>query len=482
MPTEWTEKYRPKTLADVAANAKALADMKAWADSWEAGVPEKRALLLSGDPGIGKTSAAHALAHDMGWGVIELNASDSRNEEAIRRVAGAGSKHRGFGADGSFVKDTNAGRTLVILDEADNVFGREDRGGVKAIAETIRETAQPMILICNDQYELQRRGASLVNQCKVVKFSHVMKNAIPPVLRNILKAEGMTAEPEALINIAERSGGDLRSAINDLQALTAGKTELKAADVEAIGFRDARASIFDAVREIFKSEKIDSVRTVLFDLDETPDMLLLWLDENLPLEYKDPADLVEGLAWLSRADTFLGRTVRTGNYGLWQYAKETAAFGVTVAKRRRYPGFTPYRFPTYLKKMSTARAIRETRKSASRKVGEALHVGRRVARNDVFPFLRTLFTNVPTLGGKFVHDFDVEDHELALIMGSGVDSNEVKAVLEEAKKIKALPTAKGAPTPEPEPVEEPEPAEEAPPQEEEPEKPAPKRQKKLMEF
>lgn len=477
MPVEWTEKYRPKSLKDVAANSKALAEIKAWAESWERGTPEKRALLLSGDPGIGKTSAAHALARDMGWGVIELNASDQRNEEAIRRVAGAGSKHRGFGADGSFTKSGEQGRTLIIVDEADNIFGREDRGGVKAIAETIRETAQPMILICNDQYELQRRGGSLVNLCKVIKFSHVIKTAIPPVLRNILKAEGVTAEPEALVKIAERSGGDLRGAINDLQALTQGRTELRSADVEALGYRDSRATIFEAVREIFKSDRIEPVRKVLMDLDETPDMLLLWLDENLPLEYKDTPDLVDGLAWLSRSDTYLRRTVRTGHYGLWQYAKETAAYGVMTAKRRRYPGFTPYRFPAYLKKLSTARSIRETRKSASRKVGEALHVGRRVARNDVFPFFRVLFTNQPKLGGKFVHDFGVEDDELALIMGLGLDSPEVKAVLEEAKKLAAVPfsVSKGPLSAL---------AEEEPPEEkeEEPEKPPAKKQRKLMEF
>src|SRR5690349_304858 len=157
----WAEKYRPHSLEDIIGNGTAVSTLKKWAASWENGVPSKRAVVLSGRAGVGKTSTALALAADLGWGVIELNASDARNEEAIRRVAGAGALNETFRDDGAFIKASAGGRKLIVLDEADNVFGREDKGGVPAITEMIRSTRQPVVLIVNDYYALTRRASAM---------------------------------------------------------------------------------------------------------------------------------------------------------------------------------------------------------------------------------------------------------------------------------------------------------------------------------
>src|SRR2546421_12534611 len=74
----WVEKYRPKDLDDVAGNPTAVAELRKWAAAWQRGRPEKHAVILQGPPGIGKTSAALALANEMRWSVVEMNASDSR--------------------------------------------------------------------------------------------------------------------------------------------------------------------------------------------------------------------------------------------------------------------------------------------------------------------------------------------------------------------------------------------------------------------
>ncbi len=220
---DWTEKYRPKSLRDVIGNERALSSLRVWAERWNQGkIPEKRAAILAGKPGTGKTSTAHALAGDLGWTILELNASDARNESSIRRVATAGAV--------GFTPSQKGGHKLIILDEADNLYekldktdsdsGLGDKGGKKAIIETIRITKHPIILIVNDFYELTKGGGEpLKNLCNVIQFYTVNPSQIVELLKHICRQENITADIRALKIIVDRSKGDVRSAVNDLQSL-----------------------------------------------------------------------------------------------------------------------------------------------------------------------------------------------------------------------------------------------------------------------
>ena len=147
---DWAEKYRPRRLEEVVGNAPAIRRMYEWAVSWTRG---SRPLILYGKPGTGKTSSAHALAADMHWDVVELNASDQRTKAVIEKIAGLSS------TTGSL---TGASRKLILLDEADNLQGTADRGGARAILDVIASSLQPIILIANDLYglspELRAKG------------------------------------------------------------------------------------------------------------------------------------------------------------------------------------------------------------------------------------------------------------------------------------------------------------------------------------
>ncbi|MDG1552254.1 MAG: AAA family ATPase, partial [Candidatus Poseidonia sp.] len=85
--SDWTERYRPKSEQQLEGNEVQRRKIRTWLDDWKAGTPKKKALLLVGPPGVGKTTVARAIAEDMGWNVIELNASDARNAAAIRKAA-----------------------------------------------------------------------------------------------------------------------------------------------------------------------------------------------------------------------------------------------------------------------------------------------------------------------------------------------------------------------------------------------------------
>ena len=171
--TTWAEKYRPKSLRDVVGNPTAVADLERWARSWEKGRPDRRAVILAGPPGTGKTSAAIALANDMGWTVVEMNASDRRNAESVRQIALRGATAQTFSDSGEFLTAAAGGRKLVLLDEADNLIGRQDTGGIGAIVDTIRRSGQPIVLIANDYYELTRRSSSIRSLCRTIKFKSI---------------------------------------------------------------------------------------------------------------------------------------------------------------------------------------------------------------------------------------------------------------------------------------------------------------------
>jgi len=429
MPMEdWTEKYRPKSLRDILGNERALSTLRAWAEQWNQGkIPEKRAAILSGKPGIGKTSTALALASDLGWTILELNASDARNEASIKRVATAGAVNETFDTTGGFTPRREGGRKLIILDEADNLYekldksegdsGLGDRGGKKAIIETIRITKQPIILIVNDFYELTKGGGEpLKTLCNVIQFYTINSGQIVELLKQICREENMTADLRVLKTIADRSKGDVRSAVNDLQSLCLNRTRLSLEDIDVLGYRDRETLIFDALREVFKTKNLQNSRDCLRDVDVEPEMFLLWITENLPREYRDVEDLVRSYDALSKADVFFGRVNSSRVYDLWSYACDLMSGGVSVAKTHSY-GNTQYAFPQWLKQMKSNQSARVTRDGVIKKIATANHVSDKKAKEAVLPHFQTLFRENPRFACRMIRYLDFSDSEVKFLLG-----------------------------------------------------------------
>ncbi|MBO4568834.1 MAG: AAA family ATPase, partial [Candidatus Methanomethylophilaceae archaeon] len=289
--SDWTEKYRPRTLDGVVGNPSAVNALRAWAKSWSSGTPSKRAVVLMGSPGVGKTTSAEALAREMGWDVVEMNASDQRSAEDIEKIALRGSMFDSFGDDGSFGSSADGKRKLIILDEADNFFGKEDRGAVPAVSRLIRETRQPIILIVNDFYELSRKSSAIKNETMQITFQRPTSVSIMKALRNICKGEGIEIDDDALKAIADNSNGDVRAAVRDLESVSLGRTRVTDAETSELSNRIVRKSIYDLMYATFRKNDPFAARRMMMDIDEEPKMVMSWVDENLPMEYRDPSDL-----------------------------------------------------------------------------------------------------------------------------------------------------------------------------------------------
>ena len=414
---DWAEKYRPVSLSDVAGNDAAVKALKKWAESFGTG---KKAVILYGGPGIGKTSAALALAHDMGWDFIEMNASDQRTKDAINKVAGSASRSGTFGGSKE--------RRLLILDEADNLHGNADRGGESAMINVIKNSSQPIVLIANDFYELSR---PLRDVAEPIPFRAILSSSIVKALKKICSAEDIKCDPEALMKIAERTN-DLRSAVNDLQAAAIGKKEVTLADVTT-GERDVPESIFKVMGLIFKGDDPVKAQQAVRDLDESPEDLVGWVDENLPREYHDD-DLERGFDALSKADIYLGRVRRRQDYSMWRYASFMMVAGVNRARRHRYGGYTKFNAPTYWQKLGRAKTGRIVRDSLAAKIGRYCHASKREARAVYIPLLRAIFKEEEYAVGISAR-LKLDEEEIAFLLDAEKASKKVEKIYDKSREL-----------------------------------------------
>ena len=469
---ELAEKYRPRTLSEVRGNRKAVEELRGWALNWPA---DKKAALLYGKPGTGKTSAAIALANDLGWRLLELNASDKRTQGVITHTVGEASRNA------SFLND----QKLILLDEIDNLHGNSDRGGAKAVTELVTKTRQPVILTANDLYGV---SSTLRGHCKLITFSAIREDSIRKTLVDIwhnerrdtaranVALEDLSARLEqpkrtlrdrgdrdavradyAILErfsctletlqqqlakmarsfstvdgpfielIAKNARGDLRSAITDFQAYV-GST---AADLAP---RDRSQSAFDLVRSIFKDKDPTKPLNVSYAIDETPEDTIHWIDENLPRALTGK-NLGSAFETLRTADIYLGRTRRRQHYGLWKYAIELMTSGINVAAQQNHQQrnvATRYSPPTVWMRLGQTRSKRAVRDLVASKIAQANHMSVSEAREEMMLLYKELAKRDPS---GITVALDLAADELAYLLNAKKDSAVIKKALQEAQKL-----------------------------------------------
>ena len=336
---------------------------------------------------------------------------------------------------------------LIVLDEADNLHGNEDRGGTKAITEIVKRSTQPIILIANDK---RKMGQALQRNCKVIAFKRIEERTIiRKVLKRICRAEGIEVEDKALHTLIENANGDLRSAINDLHAISISKSKFGKITEEdiATGERDVEEDIFEVLKKIFGVDGYDMQEALssLYSLDSTPDMSIQWIYKNFAYEH-DKESFLHGLHYLSRADTFLGRVKRRENYKFWRYASSLMACGVLSAKEMQYAGkggWQRKKFPSYFKNPWQRERVRgqgqwqsgEYMKSApireeiAKKIAEYCKVSRSYARFYVVPFLSFFFRDAMK-AAEITASLRLDVPQIAVLVG---DADEDRG--EKAKRI-----------------------------------------------
>lgn len=420
MHAAWTVKHKPKSSAEVVGNREAISSLERWLRSWETGIPKQKAAFLHGPPGIGKTATVEAIAKDLEMELIEKNASDYRTEEKIRKFAGLASQYSSFSGK----------KRLILLDEMDGVYGTVDRGAIPAITQIIKNTRVPIVLIANNFWN--KRFVAFRDKKKhlVIEFKKPRAREVLKHLKMICSREGVEADEEALNFIAQRSEGDVRSALNDLQALAQGKRRLTYDDVSWLAYRDRKEAIFTVLRSVLYAKSCSAAKQAVDVADVDLDMLFEWIYENAPYHFNVPSELADAMEALATADLYRGRIRRTQNWKLLRYVIDFMAAGVAMSRDRSKPsGWIPFRFPQRIRMLSTSRAERRKKMEIGKMIKRRMHISVASAQKDVLPYLKIIFENNPQMAAGLAGWFNFGEEEVTYVAGG---KRAAKAILKHA--------------------------------------------------
>jgi replication factor C large subunit len=271
-----------------------------------------------------------------------------------------------------------------------------------------------------------------------IRFLPVRDPELVALVQRVARTERIVLHPGALESIVKRSHGDVRAALNDLDAiapLAPGPWQLS-----VLGFRDMAADFVALTEEALSTPRYYRSVEVQDRLDAPPDDLVPWIEENLPYFAPDASHRDAAFRVLAVADQFLTRARRARVYGLWSYASELMTGGVSLALHDGPAGGRSggASFPQFLGEMGRSRALRATRESLAKKAGHRFHLSTVKSREVVLPFLERIFAAAAGRTGKgeprrmatgIARELELTPEEVAFLVRMEPDSRTVTELL-----------------------------------------------------
>jgi replication factor C subunit 1 len=367
----WVDKYKPKKVNEIIGNKSNVQKITQWLKDWyEIHVyktKEKpkfvfggdflgaKCVLVSGPPGIGKTSMVHLISESLQYDIQEMNASDERNKSTIDKKILSSQTHTIFKY---FEKKS---KKVMIMDEVDGM-STSDRGGISSLISLLKVSKHPIICICNDRNKPALK--SLINHCLDIRVSRPDKRDILKRMVEISNKENVDIEGDEMEKMIEKSGNDIRNVIHQLQMYSytnqkiQGDPSLKSSDQMK---KDdlSNISIFESSKMILSNKTPFQTRYDLYFNDY--DMTSLFIQENylssIPSKkeeipkLKSMADASELLSQMDMVDSYSMK-----NTGMKDWTSLPYSAGLTASVASVTGGFLSFpQFPQYLGKYSTQR-------------------------------------------------------------------------------------------------------------------------------
>lgn len=180
-----------------------------------------KAALLSGSPGVGKTTTAHLVCKELLFDIVEFNASDTRSKKMLKDEVSDLLSNKSLAGYVTGQATKVSKRHVIIMDEVDGMAGNEDRGGVAELIALIKDSRIPVICMCNDRNHPKIR--SLSNHCFDLRFNKPAVSMIRGAMMSVCFKEGIKIEAAALDEIISGTNNDIRQTLNHLALYSATK-------------------------------------------------------------------------------------------------------------------------------------------------------------------------------------------------------------------------------------------------------------------
>ncbi|KAI8976130.1 replication factor RFC1 C terminal domain-containing protein [Pilobolus umbonatus] len=274
--TLWAEKYRPTNIKDIVGNRTLIQTIYGWLESWEENksvrgqriptdINTYGAILISGPPGIGKSTTANVVATSLGYEPVEFNASDVRSKKILKEsISEMMDNHTMTEFFQSKTKIEPEARLLtkkkvvLIMDEVDGMSSG-DRGGSAELAALIRKTKIPVICICNDLQSA--KVAPLLTVCFSAKFIRTPANQIRSRMMTIAHKEKLKISANAVDELVAATRNDIRQVINIMSIYRLKENQMDYDQAKQSGKNAEKPSnlgLFDIPLELISSSKARS--------------------------------------------------------------------------------------------------------------------------------------------------------------------------------------------------------------------------------
>jgi replication factor C large subunit len=313
----WVVKHGPKTVSQMVGNEASRFGFVRWLEMWKRG---GKPAILVGPSGVGKTSLVYALASEMGYTILELNASDARTKARIEAKVGPTRENRSLFNE----------RLLILMDEIDGLYGRQDQGGIEAVKDLIMSAEVPVVMTANA--ERDDRIKRLGSKAEIFLFRRVPPRLVEMYLKQILGKEGLEIDSSILREVVESSNGDMRGAITDLMGVSLSKL----IDLSSSG-RDRSFDLEEGIGAILESDNLEEALKYSRSTRASPQEKLQGVFTSLIAADLGVEELAGALSAVSKADLILGRIRKNQDWRLLRYFDTILTSGVLKAlqgKRR----------------------------------------------------------------------------------------------------------------------------------------------------
>ena len=358
-----TEKYRPTKFHEIKGQDKSLAVIKNFVENFDA-TGTKKAILLGGSPGIGKTTIAEVLARETNSELFELNASDFRDKEKLKAILKPATEQ----------KSLTKHKKIILVDEIDGI-SEADRGGIAELISIIEFSNYPIIATANNIWS--KKLSQLRKKIQILELDDISEHDIKSYLIEILKKENKFLEMKIIEEIIRTSRGDLRAAINDLQTIS----HLEKKDEIVFYERNKEEDIFYILKYIFQDNAKLETLGIFDKVDMSIDELILWIEENIPKVYQGE-ELAKAYERLSKVDVFKGRIYKQQYWRFLVYENALLSYGISASKKLEKKGFFKYQKPGRILKILLSNQKFAKKKSIAEKYSKIAHIGIKRALRD----------------------------------------------------------------------------------------------------